>query len=294
MPLKDPPRLLDPGASTRDFVREALAAGRADRPDAGQLARLARRLPIVAAPPPPSPAPAPAPLAPLASALPGAIVGAVIGLAVVGLHALLAPSSPPPEDRRATAAILLDAPAPIPAPAPHRADDAAALPPPLARAITAPAPLAAVSAAPAAAPAEPSPSARPAAATSAGSSLDPAPGSLHGDLGAQAPALRGETEIQLLQRAQDALGGSPARALALLDQHAARFPGAGLGQEREVIAIDALVRLGRAEEARARAAAFAARFPRSAHLRRLDALVPGKRIDSEVHNPPSAAAPTGQ
>jgi hypothetical protein len=101
-----------------------------------------------------------------------------------------------------------------------------------------------------------------------------------------------ETEIQLLQRAQDALGSAPSQALDLVNRHAARFPGAALGQEREVLAIDALVRLGRVSEARARAAAFAARFPASAHLHRLEALVPSTGIDSEVHKAPAQAAPT--
>jgi hypothetical protein len=101
-----------------------------------------------------------------------------------------------------------------------------------------------------------------------------------------------ETEIQLLHRAQDALGSAPSRALDLLSLHAARFPAAALGQEREVLAIDALVRLGRIGEARARAAAFAARFPTSAHLHRLEALVPSTGIDSEVHKAPAEPALT--
>jgi len=206
---------------------------------------------------------------------------------VIGLHAWLTPPLPSPSnDRRALAAIVVAAPAPIAAPTRPRIDEAAAIPAPIAaRPIAAPAPIAGSST---------EPTAPPAVAPTPGSGLDPASGSPSGDLGARAPVLSGETEIQLLQRAQDALGGSPARALDLLNQHAARFPGAGLGQEREVIAVDALVRLGRADEARARAAAFAASFPRSAHLRRIESLVPGKRIDSEVHNPPSAATPTGQ
>jgi hypothetical protein len=302
MPLKDPPRLLDPGAGTRGFVREALDAGRADRPGKEQLARLAQRLPIAAAPPPDGPGPAPrgggslpAPLAPIPSALPGAIVGAVLGLAVIGLHTLLAPSAPSPaDDRRAPAALVVDAPSPIAAPARPRVDDAAAIAPTAAaRPIAAPTTTAVSSAEPTAPAADPSSLARPAASAIPRSSLDPAGGSASGDLGAQAPALAGETEIQLLQRAQDALGGAPARALDLLNQHAARFPGTGLGQEREVLAIDALVRLGRTDEARARTAAFASRFPRSAHLRRLEALVPGNKIDSEVHKAPSEATPTG-
>ena len=46
---------------------------------------------------------------------------------------------------------------------------------------------------------------------------------------------------------------TPTKSLALADEHAARFPAGVLAQEREVIAIEALVRLGRMKEARARA-----------------------------------------
>ena len=91
----------------------------------------------------------------------------------------------------------------------------------------------------------------PIAPVEAGGSTPDLPGKPSGsDLGAQAPTVDSETEIQLLQRAQDALAGSPATALDLINRHIARFPNAGLGQEREVIAVDALVRLGRIGEAR--------------------------------------------
>jgi hypothetical protein len=46
-----------------------------------------------------------------------------------------------------------------------------------------------------------------------------------------------------------------------------------MAQEREVIAIDALMRLGRADGAKARAGRFHAAWPDSAHGRRVDALV---------------------
>lgn len=82
-----------------------------------------------------------------------------------------------------------------------------------------------------------------------------------------------EAELALLREAQDALGPSPARALALTDAHRNRFGTGVLAQEREVVAIDALLRLGRREAARARAAAFHARWPRSAHGRRVEVLV---------------------
>jgi hypothetical protein len=46
-----------------------------------------------------------------------------------------------------------------------------------------------------------------------------------------------------------------------------------MAQEREVLAIDALMRLGKTNDAKARAAKFHATWPDSAHGRRVDALV---------------------
>jgi hypothetical protein len=292
MSLNDPPRLLDSAAKTPEFLRSALDAARADGPDPDQLARLARRLPIVAVPPA-GPA-SPAPIAAIPSSIPGAIVGALLGLAVVGLQALLTHDGASfPGDRRATPSLVV---APVKASTPERArpDDAAPTPPPpVVRASSAPAIPAAPSADVAPRASDPAPGGERAAAVIVpGSSPDLADRSTGGDVGQGALAADGETEIELLQRAQDALGSAPARALDLVNRHATRFPGAALGQEREVIAIDALVRLGRTGEARARAAAFAARFPTSAHLRRLEALVPRTGIDTEVHKDPRAPAPT--
>lgn len=58
-------------------------------------------------------------------------------------------------------------------------------------------------------------------------------------------------ESLLLERARQALGGAPERALALTREHAARFPNAQLGAERNLIEIEALARSGRRAEARA-------------------------------------------
>jgi len=80
----------------------------------------------------------------------------------------------------------------------------------------------------------------------------------------------GPSEPVLLEQARRALAGSPATALALTNQHAARFPHGVLVQEREVIAIEALRRLGRGAEADRRATAFAQAFPGSAHQRRVE------------------------
>ncbi len=60
-------------------------------------------------------------------------------------------------------------------------------------------------------------------------------------------------EVALLDRARAALGGNPSEALRLTADHAARFPRGKMGIERELVAIDALRRLGRGAEARSRA-----------------------------------------
>ena len=58
-----------------------------------------------------------------------------------------------------------------------------------------------------------------------------------------------------------------------LDDHARRFPNGALVQEREVMAIDALVRSGRRDDAEARARRFDVAYPRSGHRRRIDAVL---------------------
>jgi hypothetical protein len=92
----------------------------------------------------------------------------------------------------------------------------------------------------------------------------------------------GVSEIALLDAAQDALPSDPAAALVLADRHAARFPHGALAQEREVIAIEAMSRLGRIDDARRRAHRFSREFPRSAHWPRIELLVDE---NSSIHNP---------
>jgi hypothetical protein len=82
-------------------------------------------------------------------------------------------------------------------------------------------------------------------------------------------------EAALLEQARAALGASPAEALALAEAHAARFPSGKLGMEREMVAIDALRRLGRTPEARARAEAMLARAQGSLYEPRVKKLLEG-------------------
>lgn len=83
----------------------------------------------------------------------------------------------------------------------------------------------------------------------------------------------GPSEAALLQRAQAALRTDPGRALALTQEHRRRFPRGELGQEREVIAIEALSRLGRSGEATKRAESFEKAYPGSAHKKKVETSV---------------------
>lgn len=80
-------------------------------------------------------------------------------------------------------------------------------------------------------------------------------------------------EYKLLRAARSALDREPARALALTGQHAREFPKGMLGQEREAIAINALIRLGRMGEARERGARFIRAYPGSPHSKRIEAAI---------------------
>ncbi len=76
-------------------------------------------------------------------------------------------------------------------------------------------------------------------------------------------------ELELLQRAHAAYTRRifPA-ALALIAEHARRFPHGRLAEEREALRVRSLAGAGRAEEAHRAAVAFAVQFPRSVLLQR--------------------------
>ena len=74
-----------------------------------------------------------------------------------------------------------------------------------------------------------------------------------------------------MSRAQEVLARDPARALDLVRDHERRFDAGALVQEREVIAIEALKRLGKSDQAKLRADEFAKSYPSSAHRHKLDA-----------------------
>jgi len=77
-------------------------------------------------------------------------------------------------------------------------------------------------------------------------------------------------ELDLLQRAQVAYAARDfSDVLARVAEHGRGFPNGRLAEEREALRVRALEGLGRTEEARRAAAAFADRFPRSIMLPRL-------------------------
>ena len=65
-------------------------------------------------------------------------------------------------------------------------------------------------------------------------------------------------ELRLLSRAHSALALDPAFALTLAHEHRRRFPSGSMDQEREVIAVSALMALGRVDDARQAADRFRA------------------------------------
>jgi hypothetical protein len=79
-----------------------------------------------------------------------------------------------------------------------------------------------------------------------------------------------DAEAALLRDADAALkAGRAERALALVEEHASRFPGGVLVEEREAERIVVLCALGRTEEARARASQFVRARPRSPLIGRI-------------------------
>jgi hypothetical protein len=77
------------------------------------------------------------------------------------------------------------------------------------------------------------------------------------------------SEIELLRDARLALQSSPALALGLTEQHSAAYPHGTMVQERELIAISALARLGRHAAVLSRAQRFEHDFPGSPYRKQI-------------------------
>jgi hypothetical protein len=110
-----------------------------------------------------------------------------------------------------------------------------------------------------------------AAASSRPFEPDPASSTLPPVAAFEAPGL--VDEARLLESARSALASSPAQALEIANRHQRLYPAGQLSAEREFIAIDALLRLGRREEAERRAAPRLAQAPGSLYARRLRQLL---------------------
>ncbi|HEX6277211.1 MAG TPA: hypothetical protein VFZ53_29420 [Polyangiaceae bacterium] len=84
----------------------------------------------------------------------------------------------------------------------------------------------------------------------------------------EAPAPVGSVseEARLLRLARAESKSDPETALALLDEHERRFPRGALGDERDLFAIELLVRSGKRGEASERVNALRTRSPRSPYL----------------------------
>jgi len=82
-------------------------------------------------------------------------------------------------------------------------------------------------------------------------------------------------ELRLLRQARAAVAREDyAAALPPIAEHAHRFKGGRLTEEREALRVKALAGLGRTDEARRAAAAFRARFPRSVLLSAVNQMSP--------------------
>ncbi|OJY25907.1 MAG: hypothetical protein BGO98_35515 [Myxococcales bacterium 68-20] len=98
------------------------------------------------------------------------------------------------------------------------------------------------------------------------------------------------TELDFVLRAQTALTSDPQRALAITNEHARTYPSGEFIQEREVIAVEALSKLGQRDEARRRALALVQRHPRTPYAARLERAI-GHRLPAGSATSASPAAP---
>jgi hypothetical protein len=86
-----------------------------------------------------------------------------------------------------------------------------------------------------------------------------------------APAL--DSERAIIDQGRVALRrGRPLDAMVAMMSHERRFPDGDLAEERDRLAIEALVVLGRVDEAVLRAAEFRERYPKSVHLPALEGI----------------------
>ncbi len=245
----DPPRLVETDSAEGEPLRHLVRQGREDVGTPAEIEALAARLapvfgPPTGAPPGAGPGATGAGAAAGTSAATVAKIGAVVAVAALagaGVWLLRDRNAPTPVSENRTALPRTPEPNPVATPA---------------------------------APAEPSPVPAPAQEPSPDATVEqqttPPPS------GARRAPIATTSEADLLGEAQAAVARDPAKALALTERHRRAYPAGILAQEREVIAIEALERLGRRSEAAARAERFLKRFPGSAHRSKIEAIVGSK------------------
>lgn len=222
----------DPNAP--DGLRELLRAAQADEPTAVELGRLRGRV-----------------LAPRPALISAKLI--LIGVFAVGIGAAIIARTHGDNTAQPVAAIEAAPIAPPPQPPP---------PPPPAVAATPPAPPKSH--------ATPHASPKPHRVVQADppAPVDPIPDAAPPPLAA--PAKPHVSEVALLEQARASLrSGNAAAALALADNAAAQYPDGVLVEEREALAIEALIKLDRKADARAKWSQFASSYPHSNYRARL-------------------------
>jgi len=103
----------------------------------------------------------------------------------------------------------------------------------------------------------------------------------------RAQALAPRPELALLEEAHGLLERDPAAALLLVEEHERAYPAGVFTQERELLAIEALLELDRKQPAIERALRFVKSYAESPHAPRVRALLRRSRpIDTAASEPP--------
>lgn len=269
--MTDPIRLRDPRSGADKALRHLIEAGRSETPGSERLRGVASRLGVVAsAVPGASGSLAKGGLGGLGHA--GVVkLGAVVLIVGAGTGALAMRDRPRPVVVVANGAVASDTGTPGAPPAQHPVD----VPAPVAPIVSAPAsssipqPLARVRRLHPSTPSSTAPSVTSSSVTSVTAATSAVPTTLGapatwGSSVAVVPPVPADTgPAGLLENAKRALAADPSRALDLAMTHERSY--GGLVEERDLVIIEALLRLGRADEARPFAARFLRVFPASTH-----------------------------